>query len=205
MSLQRSLGGERAGRARIAGTEELLSRYRFTVEDYHAMARAGILSEDDRVELLDGEIVEKMTIGSRHAACVDRLNRLFVQRLGDRVVVRVQNPIQLDDYSEPEPDLSLLRPKDDFYAEGHPMPDDVHVVIEVADASLGRDRIVKVPLYAAAGVREVWIVNLQARQVEVFRQPSGDGYREIRLLEDEPLSPLAFPELELAAEDIVGP
>jgi hypothetical protein len=99
------------------------------------MARAGILSEEDRVELLDGEIVKKMTINPPHAACVTRLNRLFVQQLGDRAVVSVQNPIQLDDYSEPEPDISLLRPKDDFYAAAHPMPGHVYLVIEVEACS----------------------------------------------------------------------
>ncbi|HEX9697943.1 MAG TPA: Uma2 family endonuclease [Acidobacteriota bacterium] len=125
MSLEHSPSTAQRDQAPMAGIEGLISRRRFTVADYHAMARAGILTEGDRVELLDGEIVRKMTINSPHAACVDRLNRLFGRQLCDRAVVRIQNPIQLDGYSEPEPDISLLRPKSDFYAEAHPMPADV--------------------------------------------------------------------------------
>lgn len=188
----------------LPDTERLLTRRRFTVADYHAMARAGILTEEDRVELLDGQIVEKMTINRPHAGCVNRLNRLFVGRLGDRAVVQPQNPILLDDYSEPEPDVSLLRPKADFYAQEDPMPEDVLLVIEVADASLARDRMVKVPLYARAGVPEVWIVNLQARRIEVFKGPSQEGYRESRWIDDGSLSPLAFPDLALRLDDLLG-
>ena len=204
MSLERSFGREQGEQVGMAGIEGLLSRHRFTVDDYHAIARAGILTKDDRVELLDGEIVKKMTIGSRHAACVDRLTRLFVQQLGDRAVVRIQNPIQLDDYSEPEPDISLLRPKEDFYAEAHPMPEDVQLVIEVADTTLGRDRIVKIPLYARAGIQEIWIVDLVARRIELFRRPSKDNYGKFRVVDDGALSPVAFPELELSIGELLG-
>lgn len=205
MSGQRSLLGEDQGHgAGAPSLDGLVSRHRFTVADYHAMTRAGILTQEDRVELLDGEIVKKMTIHSPHAACVDRLNRLFGRQVGDRAVVRVQSPIQLDDHSEPEPDISLLRPKEDFYAAGHPMPPDVLLVIEVADASLARDRHWKIPLYARAGVEEVWIVNLPARCIECFRQPADDGYRETRMIDAGTLAPLAFPELELKIGELVG-
>lgn len=184
--------------------DRLLTRRRFTVAEYHAMARAGILTEDDKVELLDGQIVEKMTINSPHAGCVNRLNRLFVQRLADRAVVQPQNPVELDDWSEPEPDIALLKSRDDFYAGRHPMASDALLIIEVADSSLARDRVVKVPLYARAGVPEVWIINLEGRRIERFREPSPDGYRDIRLIDEGTLAPIEFPDLELGLDDLLG-
>jgi len=204
MSVERSVGEEQGRQVRVTAMERLLSRHRFTVDDYHAMSRAGILTEDDRVELLDGQIVKKMTIGRPHAGCVNRLTRLLVQRLGERAVVQVQNPIQLDGYSEPEPDISLLRPKEDFYAAAPPMPADVLLVIEVADASLDRDRLVKIPLYARAGIREVWIIDLPGRRIERFREPADDGYREVRRLDQGKLSPVEFPELEVGVAELLG-
>jgi Uma2 family endonuclease len=137
-----------------------LARRLFTVAEYHKMAEAGILSEDDRVELLEGEIVAMSPIGSRHAGLVNRLNRLFSQRAGDQVVVSVQNPVRLGGYSEPQPDLALLRPRADFYTSSHPGPEDVLLAVEVAETSAAVDREVKVPLYARFGVPEVWLVDL---------------------------------------------
>src|SRR5437870_5978990 len=128
----------------------------FNVAEYYRMAEAGILTEEDHVELIDGEIVAMSPVGSRHAACVKRLNRILGRRVGDLVVVGVQDPIGLDDYSEPEPDISLLRPRADFYSEAHPIPSDVLMIIEVADSSDLYDREVKVPLYARAGIPETW-------------------------------------------------
>lgn len=137
-----------------------LTRHRFTVAEFHQMADAGIFTEDHRVELLDGEIVDMSPIGHRHAACVDRLNRLFVIRVGDAAQVRIQNPIVLDDYSEPEPDVALIRPRPDFYESAHPTPGEVFLVVEVADATYETDRRIKIPLYAQSGIREVWLVDL---------------------------------------------
>ena len=122
-----------------------VARRRFTVDEYHQMAHAGILSEDDRVELLDGEIVERSPIGSLHQACVDRLNRLFNTLVGTAAIVRVQGPVQLDLYSEPQPDLLLLRPQDDFYARAHAGPEDVLLVVEVAESTVEYDRRIKLP------------------------------------------------------------
>lgn len=204
MGVEQVIDQQSPQRVPSVGLDGLLKRHRFSVADYHAMADAGILTQEDKVELLDGEIVKKMTIHSPHASCVDRLNYLFVRSLGDRAVVRVQNPVQLDDWSEPEPDVSLLRPKGDFYAAGHPMPPDVYLIIEVADTSLARDRFVKTPLYARAGVRELWIINLPARCIVCHRQPSSDGYREIRTIDEGTLSPVAFPELELEIAELLG-
>ncbi|MFB6265339.1 MAG: Uma2 family endonuclease [Bradymonadaceae bacterium] len=153
-------------------------RRRFTVEEYHRMAQAGVLGEDDRVELLDGEIVEMTPIGSAHASKVTRLNRLFVQQLDGRGVVWNQNPVRLDNQNEPEPDLAILEPRDDDYADELPGPSDVLLVVEVAESSLEADRDVKVPLYAQAGIPAVWIVNLRDEVVEVYEEPteSSGGY-----------------------------
>ena len=152
--------------------------HRFTVDEYHRMAEVGLLGEDDRVELLEGEIIDMSPIGSRHAACVNRLTRLLATGLGDRAIVAVQNPVRVSDLSEPQPDLAVLRARDDFYAEQLPGPADVLLLIEVADTSLAFDRHVKVPLYARAGVPEVWVVDLDGEVVEVFRGPGPEGYAD---------------------------
>jgi Uma2 family endonuclease len=182
-----------------------LKRRRFTVDDYYRMAEVGILTEDDRVELLDGEIVEMSPIGSVHGGHVKRLNALFTSQLGARVVVSVQDPVRLSRFSEPQPDVTLLRPREDFYARAHPRPEDVLLLIEVADTSVETDRRVKLPLYAGAGVREVWLLDLPAERVEIHRQPTAFGYSEIRTLaRGQGLSPQAFPDLALGVEDLLG-
>jgi len=169
------------------------------------MAEAGILSEDDRVELIEGEIVEMSPIGSHHAACVNRLTRLFSRQGGDRAIVSVQNPIRLSEYSEPEPDLALLRPRADFYAEALPGPEDTLLVVEVMETSAQYDRERKLPLYAEAGIPEVWLVDLAAECIEVYRRPSPEGYEDVRRrCRGERLSPQAFPDVELAVDDILG-
>jgi Uma2 family endonuclease len=180
-------------------------RRRFSVEEYYLMAKAGILNEDDRVELIDGEIVEMAPIGSPHAGYVDRLNRLFTLRLGERGIVRVQNPVRLSEHSEPLPDLALLRPRDDFYATAHPGPADVLLLIEVADTSVDYDREVKARLYARAGITEYWLVDLPEQRIEVYRDPAAGEYRQVRLVRrGERLVPEAFPSLELSSSDILG-
>lgn len=180
-------------------------KHRFTVEEYHRMGAAGIFSEDDRVELIEGEIVEMSPIGSRHAACVDRLNHLFSQRAGERTIVRVQNPIRLSGHSEPQPDLALLRPRLNFYAHAHPSPEDVLLVVEVAETLADYDREVKVPLSARAGIPEVWLAELDAEKIEVYRQPGPHGYQEVQTVRrGQQLFPQAFPELALASDDILG-
>lgn len=148
--------------------------HRFTIEDYKQMVEHGILTEHDRVELIRGEIKDKMTVGERHAACVKRLNRLLGKLVGERALVSVQDPVRLAD-SEPEPDVALLRPREDFYAAGKPEAGDVLLVIEVADTTLDFDRQVKCAMYAEAGIVEYWIVNLVDDRLEVHRQPRADG------------------------------
>ena len=183
----------------------VLKRRLFTVDEYYRMAAAGILTEDDRVELLEGEIVEMTPIGSRHGGTVKHLIAIFTSRLGSRVIVGAQDPVQLSRDSEPQPDLALLKPRPDFYRTSHPGPGDVLLIIEVADASVEGDRRVKVPLYAKAGIPEVWLFDVNAERIEVYRTPTSDGYRDVRVLRrGESLAPGAFPDLALAVDDLLG-
>jgi Uma2 family endonuclease len=140
-----------------------LQRRLFTADEFHRIAEAGILREDDRVELVDGEIVEMTPIGSHHAACVDRLNVLLQRSVDGRGIVRVQGPIRLDAHSEPQPDLSVLALRTDFYASAHPTPSNVLLVVEVAETSARYDRDIKIPLYARAAIPETWLVDLTER------------------------------------------
>lgn len=180
-------------------------RRQFNVAEYHRMAEVGILYEDDRVELLDGEIWQMSPIGSRHAACVDRLNRAISGQIDQSVIMSVQNPIQLDDYSEPQPDFALLRMQPDFYAEALPTAADVLLLIEVADTSLEYDRRLKLPRYAQAGIPEVWLVDLNEHSVRVYTQPFEDGYRVIQQLRaGQSVSATRIAGLVVAVNDMLG-
>lgn len=150
---------------------------RWTVEEYHKMAAAGVLGEDDPVQLLDGEIVVMTPIGARHAASVNRLARLLNAAVDNRFLVSVQNPVRLSPCSEPQPDLALLSWRDDGYATELPSAADIVLVIEVADSSGVLDRRVKLPLYAEAEIEEVWIVDLESETVDVHTGPHPRGYR----------------------------
>lgn len=151
----------------------------FSVGDYYRMAEAGILTADDRVELIEGEVLEMSPIGSRHAACVKRLNTLLNRQVGHTVIVSVQDPIYIDDFSEPQPDIALLRPRADFYAEEHPTSSDVLLVVEMADTSVELDRSKKLPLYARAGVPEAVIVVLPEEIIEAHAEPVGGRYQQV--------------------------
>lgn len=182
-----------------------LIKHRFTVEEFHRMAETRILTEDSRVELVEGELIEMTPIGSRHAACVDRLNRLFSKYVGEAAIVRVQNPISLSRHTELQPDLVLAKPKSDFYAEAHPGPEAILLVVEVAETSLAVDRDVKVPLYAQAGIIEVWLVALLQRTIEVYRDPTSTGYRQVRTVgPEETLSPIMQPQIILPIASVLG-
>ena len=160
-----------------------VSRHRLTVADFRRMGEVGILGPDDRVELIAGEIIDMSPIGSLHAALVDRVAGVFHQRCGSEAIVRVQNPLALDDTSQPQPDIAVLRPRADFYAAAHPGPADVLLVIEVADTTLAFDLDVKVPLYAAAGVPEAWVIEAASRRTHVFRRPVNGRYAERHVVE----------------------
>lgn len=182
-----------------------LPRRPFTTAEYHRLIELGIFTEDDRLELLEGEIIEMSPIGPRHVACVNRLNTLLSSQVGAMAIVSVQNPIQLDDDSEPQPDLVLLKSRADFYAHALPSPIDVLIVIEVADTSAESDRQVKLPAYARAAIVEAWLVDLASDRVEVYTQPGSGVYQEIRLiLRGQDVISKALPSLKLKADDILG-
>ena len=175
----------------------------FDVDEYYAMAEAGILTESDRVELLDGEIVTMAPIGSLHASCVSLLTHILVTYVGERAVVRVQNPVRLSSRTEPQPDVTLVKWGD--YSQGHPKPEDVLLLIEVSDTTVESDRGVKLPLYARSGVREVWIVDLPARSVETYSEPEGDSYAKTGLVGlDGELSPAALGGVALSVREILS-
>jgi len=182
-----------------------LLKRRFTVDEYERMGQAGILSEDDRVELIEGEIIEMPPIGPPHASVASRLTAMLVAAVGARALVRVADPTRLGVYSMPQPDFLLAKPRKDYYASAHPQPTDVFLVVEVTDTTLAYDRGVKVPLYARAGVPEVWLVVIPEEQIETFRQPSPEGYRTASTLRrGETLSIEALPGIEVPVTQILG-
>lgn len=182
-----------------------VAQHRFTVREYHQMGEAGIFTEDDRVELLEGKIYAMSPIGSQHAACVSRLIRVFTKKLDEQAIVSVQNPVELNDRSEPEPDLAILLARDDFYAEQHPKPADVLLLIEVSEATLRFDREVKLPLYAQNGIAEVWIIDLKRAGVEVYRDPQDGVYgQKLTLKRGQKITPEKLPFLELTVQELLG-
>jgi Uma2 family endonuclease len=182
---------------------EILRR-RFTVEEFRRMGQAGIFKDDDRVELLNGEVTQMTPIGSLHAACVNRLNLLFAP-LGGRALVAVQNPVTLGSHSEPQPDLALLRPRADFYAHAHPTAADLFLVVEVADTTAAADRSVKLPLYARAGIPEVWLVDPDGQAVEVYRRPQAGAYTDAQRLErGRSLSCELVPDVSFPVDRVLG-
>lgn len=169
------------------------------------MAEVGLLTEDDRVELINGEIVEMAPIGPRHANSVRILGRLLSQHLASRAVVDVQNPVQVGGHSEPQPDIALLRERPGLYPNAHPGPRDVLLVIEVADTTFAYDREVKLPLYAHAGIPEAWLVDMAGGRIEVHRAPRSDGYSEVRILRRGDIaSPQEFPDVEISVDEVLG-
>lgn len=183
-----------------------VQRRLFTVEDFHALAESGILTEEDRVELIEGEIIEMPSPGPPHVYAVNRLNMLLTPRLLERAIVSVQNPVVINPRSEPLPDVAVLRYRDNYYADR--IPDarlgDVLLVVEVAASSLRYDREVKLPLYARAGVPEVWVVAVEERVLDVYRRPAGEGYEDVQHLDAQArVHPEAFPDAEVAVADLL--
>lgn len=169
------------------------------------MATAGVFSQDEHVELLDGEIVDMAPIGPPHASLVDRCNAYLHRVLGPEVIIRVQNPMHLSDLSMPQPDVTVLRHRDDFYGTFHPTVDDVLLLVEVGDTSARFDRQVKLPLYAAAGIVEVWLLDVNARTISICTEPTTDGYQaEVQARAGDLLRPTALPNITLPAADLLG-
>lgn len=189
-------------------TETPPTRFKLTVEQYHRMGEAGILHEDDRVELIDGELIRMAPIGSLHGGLVSRLNRLLVERAAGRAVVSPQNSVILSEVTEPQPDFCVLRWRGDDYMGATPVASDTLLVIEVADSSLRYDRDVKLRFYAESGVREVWILDARRRQLLVYRDPAQSRYRSAQTMVDgDVVECVALPQLritigELFAENV---
>ncbi len=183
-----------------------VERRLFTVAEYDQMIQAGIFAEDDHLELIEGEIVSMSPISILHAACVKRLVRIFVSSLAEtEAIVGVQDPIKLGEMSEPEPDLTLLQPRRDYYSQSHPQAKDVLLLIEVSETSLRYDKEQKLPLYAQSGINEVWIVNLKEQIIEQYRSPSQSAYQLRTTFDlDQLITPSAFPELSIPVTKILS-
>lgn len=182
-----------------------IAKRRFTADEYQRMGRAGILSADDRVELIDGEIIEMTPVGTVHTSAVMRATHAVMLAVGTRAGVRAQAPIRLGDFSEPEPDLAVVRWRDDFYETAHPGSDDILLVIEMADSSLRYDRQVKAPLYARHGIVEYWLVDLTGRSITCFKSPDGDTYGKVSVHgPGETLSPVRLPDVRIDTNDLLN-
>ncbi len=186
------------------------TRKKFTVEEYYKLGEVGILGPDERTELIDGDIVLMAPMGSRHASCIDRLVVIFFDALGKRATIRSQSPIRLNGQLEPQPDLSILGFRTDCYRESHPQPQDIYLLIEGAYCNtpvlttIDNDHNVKSVLYGRAGIIELWIVDIGAELVEVYRNPSINGYESVQQFRrGESISPIAFPDLVISVDAIL--
>lgn len=177
----------------------------FTVGEYHKMIDAGVFTGISDYELIEGEIVKKMTQGDLHIACINRLTRIFSRNCGDEVILSIQNAVVISDISEPEPDVALLKFREDYYASGKASAEDVLLLVEVSDSTVKYDREVKIRLYAEAEVAEVWLVNLPRQIVEVYTQPANGKYKITgKYGKTQTISPTSLPEIKLKVADILG-
>ena len=173
---------------------DIFQRHRLTVAEYYRMGETGILAPDARVELIEGEVIDRPPIGSPHAGAVKYVGNRFTDTVRSKAIVSIQDPIFLDLHSEPQPDIALLRPRPDFYRSSHPTPADVFLIIEVADTSLAYDTQIKLPLYARHGIPEVWLADLSNRRFIVHRTPTAAGFQDVQTLSDlSALAPLLLP------------
>ncbi len=181
-----------------------VERQLFTVAEYHKMAEAGIIKPDDRVELIHGEILKISPIKSRHSGHVNLIEQHLKKLLGDAAIVSVQNPVELNTHNEPLPDIAVLKPSPNFYIDHHPTPENVYLLIEVADSSLAFDREVKMPLYASAQIPEAWIINLPEQRVEVYRNPAKGKYKLTELFFPDDTLPVPGFGVQLSVRDVFG-
>jgi Uma2 family endonuclease len=181
------------------------NRRRFTADAYQRMGQAGILRRKDHVELIDGEIIAMTPIGPRHGASVDRATRAFITKAGDLAIVRVQGSVRLDHYSEPEPDLVLLRPRSDFYASGHPGPADILLILEVAQSAIDYDREFKSHVYARSGVQEYWLADLNENVLIGYSSPQDGTYQRVQhYTRGQLLAPLLLPACVVSTDDLLS-
>lgn len=179
-------------------------RLRFSVDEYYKMIELGMLKDYEKAEIIDGELIQKMTIGDKHAAVVNKLTRLFIKNVSDDVLVSIQNPLRLSDFNEPEPDL-VLADLTKYDGSRHPRPEEVILLIEVSDSTLKYDRDSKVPLYAEAGIPEVWIINLPNNIIEIHQKPSNGLYQLVKIFKpDEVVKSEKLPNLSFPVKDILG-
>jgi Uma2 family endonuclease len=177
-----------------------------TVQEYDRMTEIGIFDEDERVELLAGQIVKMAAKGTAHGAAVKRTEKLLENRLGERVLVRLQDPVRLDNYSEPEPDISVVIPDPLYYEDHHPTPSEIYLIVEVADTTLRTDCGIKAKIYAESGIADYWVLDVNNRQLHVFREPSQDGYQSIAVVgDDATISPLQFADISFAVREMLRP
>jgi Uma2 family endonuclease len=187
-------------------TETSLQLRLWTVEEYHRMAEAGIFGADERVELLEGKIIWMIAKGTAHRSAVGRTDYLLKNRLGNRAWVCIQDPVQLNERSEPEPDIAVVKVDPLDYADHHPTPPEVYLIIEVADSSLKIDCDTKAKAYSQAGITDYWVLDVTSRQLYIFREPSQEGYQsKVVLGEDATISPLAFPDLQIMVLEMLPP
>ena len=185
------------------GAPLTIPRRLLTLDEYHTMGVVGVLKEDDRIELIEGELIEMAPIGSRHMAKVNWLVRLLSLCVGDQAILSVQNPIALPPHNEPQPDFTLLKPRADYYEGKLPGAEDILLVIEVSDTTLVYDRDSTMPIYARHGIVEAWLVDVQAQTVSIYLEPGKNGYR--RLLtptRSESISPSQLPKLVIRLADL---
>ncbi|MFZ1494443.1 MAG: Uma2 family endonuclease [Candidatus Competibacter denitrificans] len=180
------------------------TRHRLSADDFLQMARSGILHEDDRIELIDGDLIDMAPIGSEHASLTDWFTRYLVLAIGQHAIVRIQSSLSLDKHSQPQPDVQVLRAREDYYRKAHPSAEDVLLLIEVSDTTARFDRTVKIPLYARHGVAEVWLVDVAQRSVEVYRdpQPATSTYRQMTAYRRGLLIPQQLPMVSIAVEQL---
>lgn len=177
---------------------------KITVKEYDAMIESGVFDENDQMELLNGAIVEKMTKGTKHSAATDRIARIFYRHVGEQAFVRNQNPVWLDEFSEPEPDIVLAKPNDDEFENSHPTPEEIYLIVEVSDSTLNYDRNAKGEAYARAGIRQYLVLNVPEKLLEDYRNPSADGFRSKQTYRaGQTFSLVAFPDVSLAVDDFL--
>lgn len=182
-----------------------LMRKKFRTDEVYQMMKIGILPEESGWELIDGEIIHRMSIGSKHASVVRRLEKFLERNFGDFMMISSQNPIHIDEHNEPEPDIALLKPRDDFYAERHPEPQDVLLVAEVSDSTLEYDRETKKALYAEAGIKEFWLINLKQNTIETYTDPANGEYYQMRIFgRGEILQSKHIEKMSLEVNGILG-